>query len=394
MSGDVARGSLCATDAVSNLIEELQFTLGEGPCVDAYHENEVVLEPDLVRPTMPRWLAFTPLAVDAGVGAVFVFPLRVGTVRLGALDLYRDGRGALSDDQHADAMVLSDVIADWVLDVQPDAPPGSVAGELERDADFHFVVHNAAGMVSVQLDVTITEALIRLRAHAFDTLVADYDVVDLLTGLAHRCVRVLGADAAGVMLASPSGNLRLVASSSEAMRVLELFELQTQEGPCLDAFRTGEVVPHETLRSGSGPWPQFSTVAAWRASGRPSRCRCGCGKHPWSAQPRPGRGDALGRSRRTGGAGVRGPRGDQRSATARRGRTPVHQRATQPRVDEPGRHRAGQGRRVRAGGHRDVRGVHATPELRPPAQPPSHRRGPSSHRRQTRTRSVGPAPST
>jgi GAF domain-containing protein len=94
-----------------------------------------------------------------------------------------------------------------------------------------------------------------------DTLVAVYDVVDLLTGLADRCVRVLGADAAGVMLASPSGELRLVASSSEAMRVLELFELQASEGPCLDAFRTGEGVSHESLCPGSGRWPQFSTVA-------------------------------------------------------------------------------------------------------------------------------------
>jgi hypothetical protein len=175
MSGDVPSGSLCTTDPVSNLIEELQFTLGEGPCVDAYHASQVVLEPDLARPASPRWLAFTPVAVEAGVGAVFAFPLQVGTVRLGALDLYRDGPGALSDEQHADAMVMSDVIADWVLDVQADAPPGSVAGELARDADFHYVVHNAAGMVSVQLGASITEALIRLRAYAFsnDRLLRD-----------------------------------------------------------------------------------------------------------------------------------------------------------------------------------------------------------------------------
>ena len=99
----------------------------------------------------------------------------MGTVRLGALDLYRDGPGGLSDDQHADALAMSDVIADWVLDVQADAPPGLVAGELERDADFHYVVHNAAGMVSVQLGASITEALIRLRAYAFsnDRLLRD-----------------------------------------------------------------------------------------------------------------------------------------------------------------------------------------------------------------------------
>jgi GAF domain-containing protein len=94
-----------------------------------------------------------------------------------------------------------------------------------------------------------------------DNLVADYDVIDLLTGLADRCVHVLGASAAGVMLASANGDLRLVASSSEAMRVVELFELQAREGPCLDAFRTGERVAHENLTAGVGRWPRFATVA-------------------------------------------------------------------------------------------------------------------------------------
>jgi hypothetical protein len=91
-----------------------------------------------------------------------------------------------------------------------------------------------------------------------DNLVGDFDVVDLLTGLAERCVSLLGISAAGVMVASSRGDLRLVASSSEAMRVLELFELQTHEGPCLDAFRTGERVD---LQAGSGRWPRFATVA-------------------------------------------------------------------------------------------------------------------------------------
>jgi hypothetical protein len=167
MSGDFPRGSLCATNDVSNLIEELQFTLGEGPCVDAYQEGAVVLEPDLVHPLAARWLAFTPPVVEAGVGAIFAFPLQVGTARLGALDLYRTEAGPLSDEQHGDAMVLADIIASWVLDVQADAPKGVVAADLERDADFHYVVHNAAGAVSVRLGVSITDALIRLRAYAF-----------------------------------------------------------------------------------------------------------------------------------------------------------------------------------------------------------------------------------
>jgi len=94
-----------------------------------------------------------------------------------------------------------------------------------------------------------------------DTLVDDYDIVDLLTGLADRCVSLLGVSAAGVMLASPAGTLGLVASSSEAMRLLELFELQAQEGPCLDAFRTSERVEQENLAAGSGRWPSFSAAA-------------------------------------------------------------------------------------------------------------------------------------
>ena len=167
MSRDIPDGSLCTTNAVSAMIEELQFTLGEGPCVDAFHHDTVVLEPDLADPHLSRWLAFTPKAIAAGVRAVFGFPLRVGAVRLGALNLYQDRPGPLNDDQHADALVMADLVAQWVLNVQANASEGALAEELERDGDFHSVVHNAAGVVSVQLGVSVTEAMIRLRAHAF-----------------------------------------------------------------------------------------------------------------------------------------------------------------------------------------------------------------------------------
>ena len=175
MSGDTPRGSLCTTNAVSHLIEELQYTLGEGPCVDAYQQDKVVAEPDLADPVTRRWVAFTPPALEAGVRAVFGFPMRSGMVRLGALNLYRDWPGPLTDGQHADALVLADVAARWVLEAQAGASSGAVAEELEAGADFHFVVHNAAGMVSVQLGVSVTEALIRLRAYAFSSgrLLAD-----------------------------------------------------------------------------------------------------------------------------------------------------------------------------------------------------------------------------
>jgi hypothetical protein len=169
MSGDVPQGSVCSSNAVSALIEELQFTMGEGPCVDAYHQDRPVAEPDLADPAVPRWLGFTPPALAAGARAVFGFPLRVGAVRLGALNFYRDRPGPMSDDQHADALVLAEVAARTVLDLQAGAQPGELADALQAGSDFRYVVHQAAGMVSVQLGVSIAEALIRLRAHAFTT---------------------------------------------------------------------------------------------------------------------------------------------------------------------------------------------------------------------------------
>jgi hypothetical protein len=167
MSGDAPQGSVCTTNWVSDLIEQLQYQLGEGPCVDAYHHDRPILEPDLVHPATPRWLGFSGPAIEAGVKAVFGFPLQVGAVRLGALNLYRDSPGPLSDEQHADALVMSDVAAQAVLVLQADASPGKLAAALEEGADFHYVVHQASGMVAAQLDVSVGQALIRLRAYAF-----------------------------------------------------------------------------------------------------------------------------------------------------------------------------------------------------------------------------------
>ena len=94
-----------------------------------------------------------------------------------------------------------------------------------------------------------------------DTLVADFDVVELLSLLADRCVEVLDVGAAGLMLVAPDGDLRVMASSSEAMRVLELFELQAQEGPCLDCYRSGRPVVNQDLATVNGRWPRFAPEA-------------------------------------------------------------------------------------------------------------------------------------
>jgi transcriptional regulator with GAF, ATPase, and Fis domain len=103
--------------------------------------------------------------------------------------------------------------------------------------------------------------LARTMVELADTLVDEFDVVELLTLVADRCVEVLAVGAAGIMLVAPEGDLRVMASSSDTMRLLELFELQSQEGPCLDCFRSGRPVAHPDLAGAGGPWPRFSAEA-------------------------------------------------------------------------------------------------------------------------------------
>jgi GAF domain-containing protein len=103
--------------------------------------------------------------------------------------------------------------------------------------------------------------LARTLVQLADTLVADYDVIEVLTVLTDCCVDVLDVAAAGIMLAGPEGALRVMASSSEAMRVLELFEVQSQEGPCLDCYRTAQPVVNQDLATVNGRWPRFAAEA-------------------------------------------------------------------------------------------------------------------------------------
>jgi GAF domain-containing protein len=186
MSGDIPRGPVCTTDAVSSLIEQLQYDLGEGPCVDAYHSDRPVSEPDLANPTTARWLAFTGPAIDAGARAVFGFPLHVGAVRLGALNLYCDAPGRLTADHHADALLLAGIVAQALMLLQANAPAGTVAAGLEAHADFQYVVHQASGMVAAQLDGSVGQALIRMRAHAFGN---DRTLTDVARAVVDRKLR-------------------------------------------------------------------------------------------------------------------------------------------------------------------------------------------------------------
>jgi GAF domain-containing protein len=94
-----------------------------------------------------------------------------------------------------------------------------------------------------------------------DTLVDEFDVVDLLQTLTERCVELVDTDAAGLMLDDQRGNLRLIAHTHESARLLELFELQRQEGPCLDCFATGQVIANIDLATAADRWPDFTRAA-------------------------------------------------------------------------------------------------------------------------------------
>jgi GAF domain-containing protein len=113
------------------------------------------------------------------------------------------------------------------------------------------------------------ERLLDTFVELADTLTDDFDVIDFLHLLVNRCVELLNVDAVGLLLSDPEGMLQLVATSSEEVRVLELFQLQDAAGgPCLDAFRSGQLVSHADLTSGEVRWPRFveaATAAGFRA---------------------------------------------------------------------------------------------------------------------------------
>ncbi len=156
---------LAATDERARQLEELQFALGEGPCVEASGGGRPVLEPDLLVAGSPRWPRFGAAALAAGVQAVFAFPLRVGAIRVGVLDLYRDSPGLLAGPDLVEALAFADAATAVVLHLQD----GDGGPALTALIDGRAEVHQATGMITIQLGVGLAEALLRLRAHAYAT---------------------------------------------------------------------------------------------------------------------------------------------------------------------------------------------------------------------------------
>lgn len=159
--------TVCASDSVAATVEELQFALGEGPCIDAYVSNRPVFEGDLARFGASRWPGFSPPAVAAGVGAVFGFPLQADDVAIGALNLYQSHPGGMSTSQLADALGVVDIVTAELMAWEAEVGVAQVLDELDGRFQLRAVVHQATGMVSAQLDVTLDDAFARLQAAAF-----------------------------------------------------------------------------------------------------------------------------------------------------------------------------------------------------------------------------------
>ncbi len=173
--GRAAREPLFASDLVSARLEELQFTLGEGPGTDDFGPGSPTLIPDL-ESAMTRWPGFAPAALAAGARAIFSFPLQAGAIAVGALSLYRARPGSLAAEELADLLVFADAALRLLLDA-PFAITGSTAYRpLDGWSDTRAEVHQATGMISVQLGVSLEEAFVRLRAHAFGGNAALADV--------------------------------------------------------------------------------------------------------------------------------------------------------------------------------------------------------------------------
>ena len=160
-------GTICVSGSIAAAVEEAQFTLGEGPSVDAFLTLAPVLVADLTGSDGGHWPGFRDGALAAGVSAVFGFPILVGPVCIGALNLYHDHPGGLTPDQHLDALAIAHVAGRTVLGWQSVAESGALAWEPDHVQTHRAVVHQAVGMASVQAGVTVDDATLLLRAYSF-----------------------------------------------------------------------------------------------------------------------------------------------------------------------------------------------------------------------------------
>jgi GAF domain-containing protein len=183
LANDDSRMTLfCSSNSFSRSLIDLEMTLGEGPCSETLVGDVTATEPDLAAPNAPKWILFAPESIALGARAVFGFPIRIGAIRLGVLCLYAKEPGELSYEQTTQALLMASVVGRGVIALQAGAPPDALSQELQNEATFDFSVHQAAGMVAIQAHMTISNALVSLRARAFSA-------TDRLDNVAAKVIR-------------------------------------------------------------------------------------------------------------------------------------------------------------------------------------------------------------
>ena len=164
---------VCASDGRASKLDDLQYTVGEGPSPEAFAGRSLVSEPDLAQ-IPQRWRHFTPAAIELGIAGVFAFPLQVGDSCVGVLTAYQTVAGPLSQDQESDGLLVADTIAKSMLRMRPEGDFEILAGTVGEGAH-RAEFHQATGMIAVALEIPVSEAAVRIRAYAFgaDRTVAD-----------------------------------------------------------------------------------------------------------------------------------------------------------------------------------------------------------------------------
>lgn len=169
--GGTTQGTFGSSNQLSRTLDELQFTYGQGPCLDAVAERRPILVPHLDRPGGDRWPALTEAILGHGVRAIFALPVSVASTPIGALDLYRRRSGPLDDDAMTGGVWAAGLAALPLLDLMASATDwekaGNGQGSWDQLASLERVeVYQATGVIVAALDISPADALVRLRAHA------------------------------------------------------------------------------------------------------------------------------------------------------------------------------------------------------------------------------------
>ncbi len=182
-----------ASDGKSQDLEEMQFSLGEGPSCDAFGSGRPVLVPDL-EPAFVRWPGYVPASLRAGVCAAYTFPLQLGAMRFGVITFYADQPSSLGAPELTLCMIFAELATELLLDK---SAAGSIASTIAAtDAgrsglgnalNFRTEIYQAQGMVMVALEVTLVEALARMRAHAFSR---GLDLNEVALGIINGSIKI------------------------------------------------------------------------------------------------------------------------------------------------------------------------------------------------------------